>query len=131
MRTVVFDTWAFLERALDGPRSATVQALAREVDVAVTVRDAVVETFNHLVKRTGRFEAAWDWWADLRESPIAILEPSLEEVRAFMAQRRKPGRLSFVDYAVAWACEEERTREVATEDHEFRSLGLLPLFARR
>lgn len=131
MRTIAWDTWAFLEVAMDGPRGPDVEALASEVDVTLTVREVVAETFTFLARRSGGTETARDWWAELRRSPVRVVEAPLEELWKFAKAVRKPGRLSFTDLSLAWLCDRERVREIATADAEFRQLRLVPLFARR
>lgn len=131
MRSVAWDSWAFLEVAFDGPRRAAVERLLREVDYVFTVREVVAECFNFLVRRTRRTEEGWLWWTRLLASGVRVFEPPLNEVREFVGRSPRGGSLSFTDYVLAFAAMREGAKEVATGDHGFERLGLTPLFARR
>lgn len=131
IRRVAWDTWAFVETYLHGPRSEEVQALGREVDVVYTSREVVAETFNFLVKRTDATREAWSWWAGIRQGRARVVQRDFEEVTGFVEEHRDEGALSFTDLSLAQIALEEGVDEVATEDDEFRRLGLVPLFSRR
>jgi predicted nucleic acid-binding protein len=131
VRAVAWDTWAFVESALDGPRRDEVETLLEEVDVVVTAREVVVETFNFLVRATGKTDAGWRWWKALAESRVRIVETPLRELHAFTGVKDRRGGLSLTDYALGQAATSQRATEVATEDREFGRLGLTPLFAKR
>lgn len=131
MRAVAWDTWAFLESALEGSRRDDVEALLEEADYIFTVRDVVAETFNFLCRRTRRTEVAWEWWQSLRAGVVRIFDPSLDEVHAFIAGAPRGSDLSFTDYSLAWAAAKNRAQEIATEDRAFEALKMRPLFAHR
>ena len=129
MRAIAWDTWAFLEVALDKPRRREVDALAADEEVSIfTVRDVVVETFNHLARRT-RTAVARDWWHDLRAAPLRILDPDLDALHAFVTSEARSGNVSLTDHALALAARQVGTPEVASEDRDFAAFGLIPLFA--
>lgn len=131
MRAIAWDTWAFLETAFEGSRAAQVQALLKEADFVFTVREVVAESFNFIVKKTGRTEEGWRWWSALEESRVRILEPSLSDLHEFMGRHNRAGGLSFTDFALAYTASLEGATEIATEDAEFRRLRFSPIFAKR
>lgn len=131
MRIVAWDTWAFIETALENPRRAEIDELLAEVDAIVTVREVVVETFNYLVRKSKSQARALTWWNDLVQSRVRILQPEMNELRDYVSKTPTTSQLSLVDQSLAYAATRERIREIATEDAEFRLLGLEPLFARR
>lgn len=130
MRTYAWDSWAFLEVFYNGARAPEVQALLREADVIVTVREVVAETFNFIVRKSGSTAEAWKWWAALAQGRVRVFEPTMKDIREFVDADSRKGSLSFTDYALALVARRERVDGVATEDREFRKLGAVPLFAR-
>lgn len=130
MRGLALDTWAFVELALDGPRRAAVEEAYSEAHDLVTVHFVVAESFNFIARRGGGPQRAWLWLQSLRRSPVRVLEPRLADVEEFAAES-DPRGLSLTDCALAWAAVRDHVKDVATEDREFRRLGLHPLFARR
>lgn len=131
MNVAVMDTWAFLETVLRGARAEEVRDLVGQANQRVTVQGVVYETFNHLVHRTRTTHYAWEWLQALRAADYHVLEPSLEEIEGCAAGRDHAGDLSLTDYAVAWAAEQNRERQIVTADRGFRRLGLDPVFAPR
>lgn len=130
-RPVAWDTWAFLESALDGPRRADVEALLDETDVVITVREVVAETFTFIARRTKRNALAVGWWRSLLESRVRVLEPPLADIFALAGGRPQRAATSFADLSLAVAALAEGAVEVASEDAGFRQLKLTPVFARR
>lgn len=131
MRVVAWDTWAFVEIALELPRHAEVRALVGQDPVIVTSRDVVVETVNFLVGRTGGTDVGLAWWRDLRDSRVRVVDDALEDLAAFADERAPEGAgLSLTDLSLAKAAMDAGADEIATEDGGFRRLGLEPLFAR-
>lgn len=126
---VAVDTWAFRE-LLAGPRGAEVGGILDEAEAPFTVHECVVETYNYILRKTGRPERAWAWWEALRGTSIRVFEPPLADVHKFMQPRAGELALSLVDWSLAYAASRERTKAILTEDVEFRALGLEPLFAR-
>ncbi len=131
MRGVAWDSWAFLETLTDGPRASAVEALLDGSDYVFTVREVVAETYGFIVKRKGRAEEARAWWRALRASRIRVFEPPLDEVWDFVQGQGNLGSLSLTDCALGFVARREASASVATEDREFRRLGLVPAFARR
>lgn len=128
MRTVAWDTWAFVETARAGERADEIEALLAQSPRIVTSRDVVVETCNFLSRASAR--SALAWWDALRQSPVRVVDVPLAELRARVPERDL-GRLTLTDLSLAHVAASLGTREVATEDGGFRALGLEPLFARR
>lgn len=127
---VAVDTWALRESLIRTPRALEVQGLIAEADAPFTVRECIVETFNHLQRRYGRAEQAWQWWNAVRSTPLRVYEPPLEEIHAFIAKHDPTLPLSLADWSLACVAKRERTRTILTEDAAFRDLDLEPLFAR-
>lgn len=131
MRPIAWDSWAFLETFLRGPRASSVESLLEDAGPIVTVREVVAETFNFLVRRSGRTALGWTWLKALAASRIQVHEPPLELVVGFLQRSPREGNLSFTDYALALVAKETGCESVASEDAEFHRLGLRPLFSRR
>jgi predicted nucleic acid-binding protein len=127
---VAVDSWAFLEVALGRSRGPEVGGLVDEADRAFTTREVAVETSSAILRHTRSGAIAWAWLQDLVESRVRVYEPPLEEVRSWAASRER-GNLSLVDLSLAYCATRERTKVVATEDAEFRRVGLDPVFAAR
>lgn len=126
---LILDAWAFIEQVFDGSHRAALDARRRAAGRTVTTRDALVETYTFILKRTRRPHFAREWWRTIRESDIVIQEATLDEIDDFL--RGVPGGLglSIVDITVALAARKERTTEIATGDRAFADIGLTPLFA--
>lgn len=131
MRVLVIDTWGFLELAFDGPRRHEVEAALDAADALVTTKEVVSETFTFLARRAGATREATAWLTALRASHVRISEPPLDDVATLAAALKKTSTLSFADLSVAAAAKSEGTVDIVTEDAEFRSLGLRPMFAKR
>ena len=131
MRVLVVDTWAFVEMAFEGPRRDEVEAVLDEADALLTTREVVSEAFTFIARRSGATKEATAWLSALRASAVRVAEPPLGDVAALAGGLKKNSKLSFADLSVAAAAKDEGTVEIATEDAEFRSLGLRPLFAKR
>lgn len=129
-RIVAIDTWAFVEVLLHRARRREVETLLGEIDGVVTTRDVLVETSNWIVKASGDASQALGWLDEVAGGPVRVLEPSLDEIRAF-GRERPVRRLSLTDLSLAWAAESLGIREIATEDGGFRELDLVPLFSKR
>lgn len=127
---VAWDSWAFLEVALERPRSLDVAALLSEADGAITAREVVAETFNHIVNKTKSTATAAEWWASLEEGDVRVLEATMDDIRDFAHPLTARGSLSFTDLALGCVARREGVTLTATEDGEFRRMGLQPLFAR-
>lgn len=128
-RAVLWDSWAFLESALEAPRSLDVEALLEETDVVVTTHHVVAETFTFLAREARSSGPALAWWDDLRNSRVRVLEPSLDAVREFAGGLKSVGKLSLPDLSLGAVAAESGARRAATADREFRRMGLEPLFA--
>lgn len=131
MTPVAVDTWAFYELFQEGPRAGEVQSTLDDAGFAFTTREIVAESFGHVLRLTGGTRYAKAWWDDLRESPIRVFEPPLDELHAFVTSVGGRGALSLADLSLAFVARREGAVAVLTGDAEFRRLGLEPLFARR
>lgn len=129
MQIVAWDTWAFVETALELPRHGEVARVLAEDPVIVTSRDVVVETFNLLVGRTGRTRVALAWWEELGKSRVRVVDQPLADLRAFAKEHVHDGALSLTDISLAKTAKELGAESIATEDAGFRRLGLRPIFA--
>lgn len=127
---VAWDSWAFLEVAFERPRNLDVAALMGEADGAITSREVVAETFNHIVNKTKSTATATAWWASLEEGDVRVLEASMDDIRDFAHPLAERGTLSFTDLALGCVARREGVTLAATEDGEFRRMGLQPLFAK-
>lgn len=130
MRTVAWDTWAFVEAALGYARKDEVQEFWQEADLVVTARDIVAETFGFITGKTGGNEHARRWLDAATSSGIRIVDPSFEDVHAYVEDHPGATSLSFADFALALVADQAGARHVATEDRGFRELGFDPVFAR-
>ncbi|MFA5862405.1 MAG: type II toxin-antitoxin system VapC family toxin [Candidatus Thermoplasmatota archaeon] len=130
MTAVLWDSWAFIESALDGPRSLDVEALLDGAEGVVTTHHVVAETFTYLSREARSSRPAVAWWNDLRESRVRVIETSLEDIHAFASALKQVGTLSFVDLSLGTTAKTLGVRAVATADREFRRMRLDPLFAK-
>ena len=126
---LVLDSWAFIEEFFDGPQRPQLDARRSLARRHVTVRDALVESYSYILRKT-RPTVAREWWRVMRESSLVVLEPSLADVDAMADQTPVEAGLSMVDLAVAWAARKQKVTEVASGDRGFQALGITPLFAR-
>lgn len=131
MGVVAWDTWAFVETALGYARKGEVQRLWLESDLVVTARDVVAETFGFITGRTRSNEASRRWLAAATSSGVRIVDPSLEDVRAYIDEHPDARSPSWADFALAFVADQAGARRIATEDGGFRQLGLDPVFANR
>lgn len=129
-RAVLWDSWAFLESALGGTRGLDVEALLAEAASVVTTQHVVAETFTYVARKAASSETALEWWNDLRESRVRVLEPSLQEIHAFATSLREIGTLSLTDLSLGAVARSVGARSAATGDREFRRMGIEPVFAR-
>ncbi len=126
---MAWDTWAFVETALGYARKPEVQRFWRGTDLVVTSRDVVAETFGVITGKTGSNEHARRWLTSAMGSGVRIVDPSLEDVHAYMGEHPSATSPSWVDLSLAYVAEQAGAHQVATEDAGFRQLGLEPVFA--
>jgi predicted nucleic acid-binding protein len=130
MTAVLWDSWAFIETATDGPRSGDVAMLLGEAEGIFTTQYVVAETFTYFSRRSGSSRQAVAWWDHLRESRVRVLEPSTEVIHKFASGLKQVGTLSFTDLSIGAAAKAVGAHRVATADREFRRMRLEPLFAK-
>ena len=131
MNALAIDTWGFVELVQDGPLTREIERLLDDAGFVFTTREVVAESFNFLLRRTGGTRYAKAWWDELREGPVRVFEPPLDELHGFVTKHGARGALSFTDLSLACVAKREGASGVVTGDAEFRRVGLEPLFAKR
>jgi predicted nucleic acid-binding protein len=128
-RVVAWDTWAFVETALQYRRSHEVETLWESTSTIVTARDIIGETYTFILGKTRNTQTARLWLEAASQSRIRIVDPSMEDIIQYIQTRPEATRLSWPDMALAMVAEQAGTSLIATDDEGFSRLGLRPAFA--
>lgn len=129
MEIAAWDTWAFVETALGYRRKPEVAKLWQSMDVVVTARDIIGETYTFILGRTKNPDKARQWLEAATRSRVRIVDPPLEAVVDHIAAHPEAGPLSWPDMALAYVAEQAGARTIATEDQGFQRLAFETPFA--
>lgn len=129
MDIAAWDTWAFVEAALGYRRKPEVAQLWQSMDVVVTARDIIGETYTFILGRTRNPDKARQWLETATQSRVRIVDPPFEAVVDYIAAHPEAGPLSWPDMVLAFVAEQAGARTIATEDVGFQRLAFKTPFA--